>query len=162
MNNLSIKCTRKMELIPTPSPTLWLHNKSCYVLYLVKTHDRMMCIYSHSEAHSEPCQTSKIELRARIINGWKHVTVFVKSLTLGVWQCSEYTSTILLLKPENNAKYLFRDALKHERMEKLNCGRNKSELRYTRLVLALNANSKPSCPSWLIQRFLVKCKYHTW
>ena len=43
------------------------------------------------DAYSEPCQTSKMELFAKIVNGWKPLTVFTKRFLLYVWQCSEYT-----------------------------------------------------------------------
>ena len=35
--------------------------------------------------HSEPSQTSKMELFAKIVNGLKPLTVFVKSSILDVW-----------------------------------------------------------------------------
>ena len=43
-----------------------------------------------SEAYSEPCQTSKMELFAKIVNGQKPFTIFVKHFIWGVWQGSEY------------------------------------------------------------------------
>ena len=44
------------------------------------------------EAYSEACQTSKMELFAKTINGWKSLTIFAKISILDVWQGSEYTS----------------------------------------------------------------------
>ena len=41
------------------------------------------------EAYSEPCQTSKIELFAKIVNEWKLLTIFKKSSILDVWQGSD-------------------------------------------------------------------------
>ena len=32
-----------------------------------------------SEAYSEPCQTSKMDVFAKIINGWKQLTIFMKN-----------------------------------------------------------------------------------
>ena len=41
------------------------------------------------EAYSESCQTRKMELFAKLVNGWKLLTIFAKSSNLGVWQDSE-------------------------------------------------------------------------
>ena len=41
--------------------------------------------------YSEPCQTSKMELFAKIVNG-KLLTPFAKGFILDVWQGSEYAS----------------------------------------------------------------------
>ena len=42
--------------------------------------------------NQKPCQTTKMELLAKIINSWKPLTIFVKSFILDIWQDSEYTS----------------------------------------------------------------------
>ena len=42
------------------------------------------------EAYTEPCQTSRIELFAKRVNGLKPLTIFAKSSILDVWQGSEY------------------------------------------------------------------------
>ena len=47
------------------------------------------------EAYSEHCQTSKMELFAKIVNSWKPLSIFAKSSILDVWQDSEYSSEIL-------------------------------------------------------------------
>ena len=39
--------------------------------------------------YSEPCQTSKMELFLKIINGRKPLTIFAKSSILDVWLGSE-------------------------------------------------------------------------
>ena len=45
-----------------------------------------------SETYSEPCETSKVELFAKIVNGLESLTIFVKNSILGIWQGSEYGS----------------------------------------------------------------------
>ena len=45
-----------------------------------------------TEAYSEPCQTSKIESFAKIVNGFMPLTIFAKRSILDVWQGSEYAS----------------------------------------------------------------------
>ena len=43
-----------------------------------------------AEACSEPCQTPKMELFAKIVDGWHPLNIFTKSSILDVWQFSEY------------------------------------------------------------------------
>ena len=40
-----------------------------------------------TETYSESYQASKMELFAKIVNGWKPLTIFAKSSILDVWQC---------------------------------------------------------------------------
>ena len=47
-----------------------------------------------SETFSEPSQTSKTELFAKIINNWKPLTIFTKSSILDVRLGSEYASEL--------------------------------------------------------------------
>ena len=47
-------------------------------------------VFAWLEAYLELCQTSKVELFAKMVNGEKLLTVFVKSSILAVWQGSEY------------------------------------------------------------------------
>ena len=42
------------------------------------------------EAYSDPCQTSKIERFAKIVNDWKPLTIFAKHSILDAWQGSVY------------------------------------------------------------------------
>ena len=49
-------------------------------------------MYSLSEANSEPRQTSKAELFAKIANGFSSLTIFVKSSITDVRLGSEYPS----------------------------------------------------------------------
>ena len=50
----------------------------CYLYYYI------YYIYIISEVYSEPCQTSKMELFTKILNGYEPLTIFA-------WQsCSEY------------------------------------------------------------------------
>ena len=44
------------------------------------------------EAYSKPSQTSKLELFAKTVNGFKPLTIFAKSSTLHVHMDSEYAS----------------------------------------------------------------------
>ena len=52
-----------------------------------------------SEAYSEPCETSKMDFFAKIINDFQPPNIFGKSSILDVWQGSEYLSA--LIKQEN-------------------------------------------------------------
>ena len=52
------------------------------------------CLKSHSEAYSEPCQTSKMKLLPKIINGFYPLNIFTKNFILDVWQGSDYSSVI--------------------------------------------------------------------
>ena len=47
-----------------------------------------------SEANSESCQTSKMELFAKIVKNEKPFTIFAKTSILDVWQGSEYASEL--------------------------------------------------------------------
>ena len=47
-----------------------------------------------TDAYSEPCQSSKMELFAKIVNGLT-VNYFAKSSILDVWQGSENTCSFL-------------------------------------------------------------------
>ena len=51
-------------------------------------------IKSHSEVYSEPCQTSKIKLLPKIVNGFSPLNIFTKSFILDVCQGSDYASII--------------------------------------------------------------------
>ena len=44
------------------------------------------------EVNSEPSQTSNMDLFAKIINGWKTLTIFAKRSILDIWLGSEYAS----------------------------------------------------------------------
>ena len=44
------------------------------------------------EAYGEPKQTSKMELFAKTVKGWKSFIIFPKCFILDVWQGPEYTS----------------------------------------------------------------------
>ena len=73
---------------------------SSYLVYLCSLPEschRKVCIFLFfmvywREAYSEPCQTSKIVLFAKIVNEWKLLTIFEKCSILDVWQHSEYSS----------------------------------------------------------------------
>ena len=49
---------------------------------------------SYPETYSEPCQISKMEFFAKIVNGYKRISFFVKHFILDVWLDSEYASVI--------------------------------------------------------------------
>ena len=42
--------------------------------------------------YTEPCQTSKVERYAKIVNGWKTLNILAKSSILDVWRSCEYAS----------------------------------------------------------------------
>ena len=44
------------------------------------------------EAYSEPCQTSTMKCFAKMVNGWKLLTIFAKHSILDYWHGSEYAS----------------------------------------------------------------------
>ena len=48
--------------------------------------------YIQAEAHSEPCQTSKIKLQAKICNILKLFTIFAKCSVVDVWLGTEYVT----------------------------------------------------------------------
>ena len=46
-------------------------------------------VIPYSEVHSEPCQTSKMELFAKIVNEQKPSTVLANSIISHIWQGCE-------------------------------------------------------------------------
>ena len=50
-----------------------------------------------AEAHSQSCKTSKMKIFAKIVNGWKPLTIIAKGFILGAWQGSEYTPVKLTM-----------------------------------------------------------------
>ena len=51
-------------------------------------------IQKNKETYSEPCQTSKMELYVKIVEGGRPLANFAKSFILDVWQGSEYASRV--------------------------------------------------------------------
>ena len=47
-----------------------------------------------SEEYSEPCQTFKMEVFAKIVKGFSFFTIFAKNSILHVWQDSEFASAV--------------------------------------------------------------------
>ena len=47
---------------------------------------------ANSEAYSEPCKTSKMEVFAKIVSDFLFLTVFPKNSSLDVWQDSKFAS----------------------------------------------------------------------
>ena len=47
---------------------------------------------ANSKAYTEPFQTSKMEVFAKIVNGFLFLTIFAKSSILDVWQDFEFAS----------------------------------------------------------------------
>ena len=43
-----------------------------------------------TEAYSGPRQTFKLELFAKIVNGWELLTIFAKSFILSIWRSFDY------------------------------------------------------------------------
>ena len=56
----------------------------------------MSNVYWNSEAYLEPCQTSKIDIFAKIINGFQSLTTFTESSFTDIWQGYENASEISL------------------------------------------------------------------
>ena len=52
-------------------------------------------IYNYLQAHSELCQTSKMERFANVHNGWMQLTIFANCSILDIWQDSKYASDLL-------------------------------------------------------------------
>ena len=48
-----------------------------------------------TEAHSEACQTCKVELFAKLVTGFQPLNVFAKCSILDVWLSSEYACEII-------------------------------------------------------------------
>ena len=48
----------------------------------------------YAEAYLGPCQTLKIDLLAKVVQGFSLSTIFAKSFILDIWQCSECASSI--------------------------------------------------------------------
>ena len=42
-----------------------------------------------AETYAKPCQTSKMERFAKIVNDWKYFTIFERRPILDVWQMFE-------------------------------------------------------------------------
>ena len=53
------------------------------------------------QRYSEPCQTSKLELFANIVNSFQPLTNFVKLSILGAWRGSEYASVFTSAEAQN-------------------------------------------------------------
>ena len=51
-----------------------------------------------AETYSEPSQISKMNVLAKIVNGFQSLLIFPKSSILDVWLGSEYVSKLLLIK----------------------------------------------------------------
>ena len=51
-----------------------------------------LTLEANSEGYSEPCQTSKMDVFAKIVNGFSSLTIFAESSVLDVWQESEFAS----------------------------------------------------------------------
>ena len=65
----------------------------CYLWYSNWfKNETSLTLEANSEAYSEPCQTSKIEVFAQIVNGFWFLTIFAKSPILDVWSDSEFAS----------------------------------------------------------------------
>ena len=79
----------------------FFHNRSVRIFpfkILHLNHENFNCTnpikHSGSEAYSEHCQTSNMELFAKIVNSFLSLTIFAKSSILDVWQGFEYNSDL--------------------------------------------------------------------
>ena len=52
------------------------------------------CYEYNSEPYSEPCQASKMELFAKLVNGWKLFTVLTESSIIDAWRGSQHSTVI--------------------------------------------------------------------
>ena len=68
-------------------PFIWFRCKGWFSFYGL-----FIFMVYWTEAYSEPCQTSKMDLFAKIFDEWKQLTIFEKSSILDVWSGSEYAS----------------------------------------------------------------------
>ena len=59
-----------------------------------------ICDVRYPEAYSELCKLCKMEVFAKIVNGFQLITIFAKSSFLDVWQGSEYATI-------NKSKWIF-------------------------------------------------------
>ena len=76
---------------------LWVPEKRLWVnAQLIDTADTM--------AHSEPCQTSKMERFTKIINFLKLFAIFAKRSTIDAWQSSEYAYKIYYIRMISKAR----------------------------------------------------------
>ena len=69
------------------------------VFHMKKKHEWYIIwndLWNISEAYSQPCQTSKIEVFTKTVNKLKLLFILAKNSILGVWQGSKYTSAFML------------------------------------------------------------------
>ena len=65
------------------------------------TFSKLNIILATVETYTEPSQTSKMELFAKIVNSWKPLTIFAKCFILDTRQCSEYAPALDLTRLDN-------------------------------------------------------------
>ena len=66
------------------------------VQYFETTNKQNTFVEKISEVYSKHCQTFKMEIFAKIVNGFQPLTFFAKSSIVEVWQGSEYASAFSL------------------------------------------------------------------
>ena len=65
------------------------------------TFSKLNIILATAETYTEPSQTSKMELFAKIVNSCKPLTIFAKCFILDTRQCSEYAPALDLTRLDN-------------------------------------------------------------
>ena len=83
-----------------PSKTPYLDTFHAKELHVLSSLSLLFNLYStikvlSTEAYSEACQTSKVELFAKLVTGFQPLNVFRKCSILDVWLSSEYASEII-------------------------------------------------------------------
>ena len=56
-----------------------------FPLFCIKYSRILGNIEIDAEAYSEPCQTTKMSIFTKIVNGWKPLTIFAKSSIFDIW-----------------------------------------------------------------------------
>ena len=69
---------------------MWMQNPAKYLRWSF-----FLKLSLGSETNSESCQTSKMELFAKIVKNEMPFTMFVKTYIVDVWQASEYASELV-------------------------------------------------------------------
>ena len=72
--------------------SFWFFLVEGYLLPLIFKLITSLTLEANLEAYSEPSQTSKLEVFAKIVNGFSFLTIFAKSSIVDIWKDSEFAS----------------------------------------------------------------------
>ena len=90
------------------------------IFVLISPMKEQLFVEHISVAFSEQCQTSKMGIFCKTVNGFQSLTISVKSSVLDIWQGSEYASTSgLLLLTEAVTYRCSADGTKYSRMDQV-------------------------------------------